>query len=355
MRVVASSPGAPYTYGMDMEKRKVFRVHRRDMLREVQGILVVGDAREMKEVEEESIALTVTSPPYWNAIDYHVHARDPEQNFRKRTYAEGFEDYETYLAWLSGIFQEVFRVTRPGGYLAIVVGTVLHRGTLYPVPFDIVARLVREGWEFTQDIIWHKVTAGVKRAGVFIQHPYPGYYRPNIMNEYILVFRKPGPPIYKRVHGEQKERSRVRIDEIFVQDVANNVWHIAPVPPGVLDHPAPFPEEIPYRLIQLYSYPGDWVLDPFLGSGQTAKVALALGRHVIGYDIVERYVRYARSRMDEPLKIRPLQLVPRFVKVPLGAARGYLPRSRNGGKTRHGAGLRGKKGAPAPGQKKAGT
>lgn len=320
--------------------RRVFHHTLQTLHRKVEARLYVGDAQRMEEIPDDFVTLTVTSPPYWNAIDYDVHASDPDAHYRTRRYGEGFssEDYESYLAWLSGIFREVWRVTRPGGFLAIVVGTVLYEGKLYPLPFDIVFRLSREGWEFHQDIIWHKVTAGVKRAGLFIQRPYPGYYRPNIMNEYILVFRKPGPPIYRDRVEKDRQFAGLSIDEIFVQEIANNVWHIAPVPPGVLDHPAPFPEEIPYRLILLYSYPGDWVLDPFLGSGQTSKVAVALGRNAIGYDIVERYVAYAASRLTEGLKVREKQLVARFVKVPLGAARGYLQRTRKA-PTRHGAGI----------------
>jgi len=125
---------------------------------------------------------------------------------------------------------------------------------------------------------------------------------------------------------------------LFTKEIANNVWHIAPVPPSTLDHPCPFPEEIPHRLIQLYSYPGDIVLDPFVGSGQTAKVALALGRNAVGYDIVDRYVAYAHSRLNEPLAVRPQQLVAEFSKIPLDAPLGYGGRSRATGKTRHGSG-----------------
>ena len=316
--------------------RPVLRATRATLFGPVQARLYIASSETMPELADDSITLTVTSPPYWNAIDYDKHAADAEAFYRSRGY--GPADYEAYLDWMTRAFTEVLRVTRPGGFLAVVVGTVLYQGRLYPLPFDLSARLSRAGWEFYQDIIWHKTTAGVKRAGVFIQHPYPGYYRPNIMTEYILLFRKPGPPLYRQVEPTARDRARMTIDELFVQEVANNIWHIAPVPPGVLDHPAPFPEEIPYRLISLYSYPGDTVLDPFLGSGQTAKVALALGRHAVGYDIERRYVTYAHARLQEPLQLRAQQLVARFEKVPLGAPRGYLKRQRPGSKTRHGAG-----------------
>lgn len=307
-----------------------------------QARLFVGSSESMPEVESGSVTLTVTSPPYWNAIDYDRHAQNPDQHYRTRSYTNGFHDYESYLDWVTAVFREVHRATRPGGYLAVVVGTVLYKGSQYPVPFDLTSRLVRDGWQFHQDIVWHKTTAGVKRAGSFIQRPYPGYYHPNIMTEYILVFRKTGDPIY-RSSCATKDSAKISIGELFVKEIANNVWHVAPVPPGHLDHPCPFPEEIPYRLIQLYSYPGDTVLDPFLGSGQTTKVALWLGRNAIGYDILQRYVEYAYCRLQQPLSVRPLQLVAEFTKVHLNAPLRPL-RTAGSGRTRHGSGLSGRGG-----------
>jgi site-specific DNA-methyltransferase (adenine-specific) len=215
-----------------------------------------------------------------------------------------------------GIFNEVRRVTKPGGFCAVVIGTVLLKSKHYPVPFDTVSRLVQSGWEFHQDIIWHKCTAGIKRAGVTIQKPYPGYCYPNIMTEYILVFRKPGEPIYQHRTATQKTDAEYPINRVFTMDVANNVWHIAPVPPDVIDHPCPFPEEIPFRLITMYSYPGELVLDPFAGSGQTLKVANALNRNYVGYETTERYLELCKRRISEPLSIRDKQLIAVFEKIP---------------------------------------
>ena len=270
---------------------------------------------DMRELDDGSVALTVTSPPYWNAIDYDIHAADKQQHYRTRKYAQGYADYEDYLAWLDRILGEVLRATRPGGFCAIVIGTVLLNGRHYPVPFDLIARLSRAGWEFHQDIVWHKCTAGVKRAGVTIQKPYPGYYYPNIMTEYILIFRKPGLPIYREHSAEEKKKSAFPINRLFTMDIANNVWHIAPVPPDVIDHPCPFPEEIPDRLIRLYSYVDDVVLDPFAGSGQTLKVARQLGRQYVGYETIAKYAQLAKARLTGKPAIRPQQLIARFDKI----------------------------------------
>lgn len=271
----------------------------------------------MPELETSTVALTVTSPPYWNAIDYETHATDKSQFYRTRSYSNGYSAYSDYLDWLERIFSEVLRVTKPGGLCAIIIGTVLLKAQHYPVPFDLVARLSRTGWSFHQDIIWHKCTAGVKRAGVTIQKPYPGYYYPNIMTEYILLLRKPGPPIYEGRTQAEKDTAKFPINRLFTMDTANNIWHIAPVPPNLLDHPCPFPEEIPYRLITMYSYPKDIVLDPFLGSGQTTKVAHHLGRQFIGYETIGKYVELATQRLEEPLSIRLQQLIAVFDKVGL--------------------------------------
>ena len=264
---------------------------------------------KMQQCADASVALTVTSPPYWNAIDYDIHARNGRTAWhREREYRAFGETFDDYLDNIAKVFKEVLRATLDGGFCAIVVGTILHEGKHYPTPMLITERMGRIGWEFHQDIVWNKVTGGVKRAGVFIQHPKPGYYYPNIMTEYILVFRKPG-------EARRGRKKALDIDELFTRDIANNVWHIAPVPPNTLDHPCPFPEELARRLIALYSDEGDRVLDPFLGSGQTALAAIRNGRSCVGYDIEEDYLRLAESRILQPPPPREFNLIARFERI----------------------------------------
>jgi len=274
----------------------------------------------MMELADDEVALTVTSPPYWNAIDYDVHSKKGNNEwYRTRKYAVGFEGYNDYLAFIERVYREVFRATKPGGFACTVVGTILHDKSHIPLPFHFSQVLCDIGWEFHQDIIWHKCTAGVKRAGSVIQKRLPGYFYPNIMTEYILVHRKPGEPIYRTASHEAKVKSKIEINKLFVTDTANNIWHVAPVPPGVIDHPCPFPEEIPLRLITLYSHVGDVVLDPFVGSGQTAKVAIALNRHAVGYDVQSKYVDMTKERVHEPLAVRPQQLIAQFERIHINA------------------------------------
>jgi site-specific DNA-methyltransferase (adenine-specific) len=282
---------------------------------------------QMSQLDDAVVDLTVTSPPYSNAIDYEAHVATPGTNYRPRQAV----DYEEYLAFLESCFGETLRVTKSGGFCAVIIGTVLDKGVHTPLPFHLVSRLERLGWEFHQDIIWSKVTGGVKRAGSVIQNPYPGYFYPNIMTEYILVFRRPGARrIYQGRRPEEKERDRLAVDSVFTREIANNVWHIAPVPPGQLHHPCAFPEEIPYRLIRLYSYTGDLVLDPFCGVGTTPKAAQNLGRRWVGYEVMEAYREATLRRVQEPLVLRK-QLVAAYDKIEYGERR---PPSRPGNRRR---------------------
>lgn len=262
----------------------------------------------MSEVPDNTVALTVTSPPYWNSIDYDLHANgNGNEWYRERAYQAYGTSYPDYLDRIERTFTEVRRTTIPGGFCAIVIGTILQNGDHYPAPMDITARLTASGWQFHQDIVWNKVTGGVKRAGSYIQRPRAGYFYPNIMTEYILIFRKPGP---KRYDSELA----LPIDDVFTRDIANTVWHIAPVPPNQIDHPCPFPDELVRRLVMLYSHHGDTVLDPFLGSGQTARVAVQNGRKAIGYEIEPAYIEFAKSRMEDR-STRKFQLIPKVEKV----------------------------------------
>jgi modification methylase len=256
-------------------------------------------------LKAETVTVTVTSPPYHNAIDYDRHLKS------KGWYRGNLgSSLETYLVEMKECFLEVLRVTKKSGFCCIVIGNELSNGTIIPLPHLITNVLCSEdNWRFHEEIIWNKVTGGLDRFGVTIQRPFPTYYRANIMHEQILVFRKGD------LEHTKDEGSKFVIDDVMKKDTSNSIWNIAPVPPKYIEHPCPFPEEIPLRLITLYSNKGDLVMDPFMGSGQTGKAARHLGRKFLGFDIQGEYCALSKRRIEnEELHVRA-SLIPKWEKT----------------------------------------
>ncbi len=271
--------------------------------------IIQGDCKKvLSELLANIIQLTITSPPYRNAIDYKVHVE-------KNGYYRGIAKRNTieYLDDMVNIFNEVYRVTNEGGYCCIVIGNEVVSGNIVPLPILLISKLVEPfgNWNLHEEIVWHKVTGGTNRYGSFVINPYPKYFRANIMHEFIFILRK----------GNVKSGRTNKLEILpathqeFTKEIANSVWHIAPVPPNYIEHPCPFPEEIPFRLMRLYSYEGDIILDPFNGSGQTTKVAHNLARRYLGIDLVSEYVSLAKSRLDTKLHIRPEALIAKWQKI----------------------------------------
>ena len=280
---------------------------------ELTNHLFVGNCRDiLQKMPANSVQLTITSPPYRNAIDYDMHASGKGGYYRGKLNL----DTADYLDDMENIFGDrVYRVTKEGGYCCIVIANEVVSGTIMPLPHMLLSRLVQPigKWQLHEEIIWHKVTGGTNRYGSFVINPYPKYYRANIMHEFILILRK-GDVNTGRI---RRKETLPATHEEWTKEIANSVWHIAPVPPGYIDHPCPFPEEIPYRLMKLYSYENDVILDPFNGSGQTTKVAHHFGRRYIGIDLVKEYVELAKLRIArEPLHIRDEALIANWKKIP---------------------------------------
>lgn len=275
--------------------------------------IVLGNCEKiLKNFPSNSIQLTITSPPYGNAIDYDLHVSKKNLEYYRGITKVSLDDYLNNL--VSVFNEQVYRVTKEGGYCCIVIANEVVNGTLIPLPHLLLSKLVSPDgkWNLHEEIIWHKVTGGTNRYGSFIINPYPKYYRANIMHEFILVLRKGD------VKSGRTQRREIlpATHEEWTKEIANSVWHLAPVPPGFINHPCPFPEEIPYRLMKLYSYNGDIVLDPFNGSGQTTKVAYKLDRHFLGIDIRQEYVDLAQNRLsNEPLHIRSEALIANWKKI----------------------------------------
>lgn len=281
------------------------------LIERYENCILLGDCKGvLAKFPPDSVQLTITSPPYRNAIDYETHVG-------RTGYYRGTTRVTTteYLKEMTEIFNEhIFRVTRDGGYCCIVIGNEVVSGNILPLPHMLLSNLVKPfgNWSLHEEIIWHKVTGGTNRYGSFVINPYPKYFRANIMHEFILVLRK-GDVSTGRT---QRHDALPAKHEEFTKEIANSIWHIAPVPPGFIDHPCPFPEEIPYRLMKLYSYKEDVILDPFNGSGQTTKVACHFLRKFVGIDRVNKYVELAEERLhDEPLHMRPQALIPKWKKI----------------------------------------
>lgn len=267
--------------------------------------IIEANSKDLSKIGENKVTLTVTSPPYHNAINYQEH-----QTTKKWYRGTAGISIENWLEEMKQVFSQVYHVTKHGGFCCIVIGNEIIEGkSKLPLPALLLVELTKKeiGWNFFEEIIWNKVTGGKKRFRVTIQHPYPTYYYPNIMHEQIIILRK------EPFNNLKDNRSKLVINDLMKKEIANSVWHIAPVPPSYRRyHPAAFPEEIPYRLIQLYSNVGDTVLDPFVGSGQTTKMARYLRRKYIGIDKSEKYVKIAQKRTLELPSLRKMQLVPNW-------------------------------------------
>ena len=240
--------------------------------------VVFGDCRTMKEIPSGSIHLMVTSPPYFNApFDY----------------PDLFKDYDEFLGLIHALSLDLYRVLAPGRVACFVSDDMLVKGEKYPVVADITRLMLQAGFRYRDRLVWVKPKGYVRisrRSGVVVQHPYPMYYYPDNIQESILIFQK-GRFDYSYVRElplKILEKSRVPLKDYNGDEWHLSVWNITNVLPlglrlekGV----AAFPEEIPKRLIKLFSFHGETVLDPFLGSGTTMKVAQELGRNSWGYEI----------------------------------------------------------------------
>ncbi len=252
--------------------------------------ILQGDARDLSVVANESVHLVVTSPPYWTLKKYNSH----EQQLGD------VADYDLFNCELARVWQEVLRVLVPGGRLVVVVGDVclsrrsFGRHAVFPLHATIQEHCRRIGFDNLAPIIWYKIANAKYEAGGggFLGKP----YEPNavIKNdiEYILQQRKPGG--YRSPGPGMRVLSVISSDEY--QRWFQQVWRV----PGAStrDHPAPFPLEIAERLIRMFSFVGDTVLDPFVGTGTTSLAASLAGRNSIGIEVDPEYVHMARLRFE---------------------------------------------------------
>ncbi len=255
--------------------------------------LVQGDARDLSFLENESVHLVVTSPPYWTLKRYNE--SDGQMGH--------IEDYEQFVSELSRVWKESFRVLVPGGRLVCVVGDVClsrrennGRHTVVPLHADICVQCRKIGFDNLNPIIWHKISNAsyeVSNGSKFLGKP----YEPNaiVKNdiEFILMQRKPGG--YRKPTEEQRKLSMIpkdKFDKWFQQ-----FWTLTGA--STKQHPAPYPLELASRLVQMFSFVGDTVLDPFCGTATTMLAALKHGRSSVGVELDTEYCKMAASRLLE--------------------------------------------------------
>ena len=250
-----------------------------------------ADAREMSWLPDASVHLALTSPPYWTLKEYPAN----------KNQLGLVVDYETFHDELDKVWRHCFRALVPGGRLVCVVGDVClsrrahGRHMVMPLHADIVVRCRRIGFDNLSPIFWYKISNAayeVENGSSFLGKPYePNAIIKNDM-EFILMLRKPGG--YRQPTEEQRDASRLTKEEHH--DWFQQVWTI----PGESTrmHPAPYPEELAYRLVRMFSFAGDTVIDPFMGLGTTLVVAGRCGRNGIGIEIDPSYFAKAKSRIE---------------------------------------------------------
>lgn len=265
-------------------------VHRIPTTHEV----ILGDAREM-ELQPESVHLALTSPPYWTLKEYRSGVGQLGH----------VEDYDQFLNELDKVWRGCFEALVPGGRLICIVGDVClsrkkngGRHTVVPLHASIQERCRTIGFDNLAPIIWHKIANAVYEAsgngGSFLGKP----YEPNavIKNdiEFILMQRKPG--------GYRSPTIATRVLSV-ISDADHKAWFqqiwTGLTGASTRSHPAPYPLELAERLIRMFSFVGDTVLDPFLGTGTTCAAAMRHGRNSIGYEIDAKYAAHARRRIAD--------------------------------------------------------
>ena len=254
-----------------------------------QHTIINGDSRKMDKLQDKSVHLIITSPPYWQLKDY---GSDNQIGFN--------DTYEQYINNLNLVWKECYRVLHDGCRLCINIGDQFARSVYYgrykviPIHSEIIRFCETIGFDFMGQIIWQKTTTMNTTGGGAVMGSFP-HPRNGIVKldfEYILIFKKQGNA--PKPTAEQKAQSAMTNEEW--NTYFNGHWYFNGAKQD--KHLAMFPEELPKRLIKMFSFPQETVLDPFMGSGTTAAVAKALGRNSVGYEINPDFIPLMKERID---------------------------------------------------------
>jgi len=264
-------------------------------------IIINGTCEHMDEVDDESISLVITSPPYFDAKDYGATGASNIGNSQDELRA-----YDRYLGLMENVYRECYKKLKYGGHMIINVADVICNTRKYPVNLNTGQVLLKvfNNQGYLDTIMWKKPDgmSSQKRFGIFIQNPHPMYWRPNNMYEPWFVFVKG-----KKDYSKRKESNKLNWEKY--KKFQTDIWEVQPETRKGKFHPAPFPRELPKRFIQLLSYPNDWILDPFLGSGTTMEMARNNGRNSYGYELNMQYIDKAVKPflgIEQGMKMAPV-------------------------------------------------
>ena len=257
--------------------------------------IYVKNAMKMEDLGDNSVHLMITSPPYFDAKMY---SKKPIEND-----LGNIHDLDEWFEKIGIVWREVFRVLQPGRKAFINIMNLPVRDNSNGFrSLNLVGRTIdlmeKIGFIFKRDIIWHK-THGVRAH--FGTYPYPGGILINNMHEFILEFNKPDKKGFNKYgHLTKKQKEESKLDKEFWLSIKNtDVWTMKPQNSGDnRSHVAPFPYELPYRIIKAFSFVGEVVLDPFLGSGTTLKAAADLKRNGVGYEIMPEIAEVAIKNLN---------------------------------------------------------
>lgn len=274
-------------------KQKLKHISKHDKCPEyLKNVIVHGDTIEaLNCIPDESIHLTFTSPPYYNARDYSI-----------------YQSYKEYLGFLEKVFKEVYRVTKEGRFFVLNTSPIIiprisrsHASKRYPIPYDLHPLLIDMGWEFIDDIVWIKPEASVKnRNAGFLQHRKPLAYKPNANSEMLMVYRKKTDKLIDwNIH--QYNSDKIKRSKVLGQYETTNVWSIDPKYDKV--HSAIFPLELCHRVIQYYSFVDDLIFDPFAGSGTLGKATMSLNRYFFLTEKEKKYINYIKKQLVTNLNL----------------------------------------------------
>jgi site-specific DNA-methyltransferase (adenine-specific) len=249
--------------------------------------LIIGNCMSMEEIPDNTVHLMVTSPPYFNApFDY-----------------KGlFKSYGQYLGVLKCVAKETYRVLQNGRIVVLNIDDMLVNGEKYPIVADLTKIFIEAGFKYRDRIVWKKPDGYLRisrRSGVILQNPYPMYFYPDNLLESIVILQK-GKFDYRSISKEVREESKLDTKEFQQKKWYMTLWEMNNVLPNSLLEKdiAAFPIELPYRIVKLFSYKGETVLDPFAGSGTVMKVCRELGRNSISIEIKKSLIPVIKQKSN---------------------------------------------------------